>query len=203
MRCYDFRKHILDLILRELPVDSLDEIMDHAGMCGKCADAVKRTRERLGIKASDKLRRIRTRFGRLDEIRRYAKDSRFSRKSKISGGSEDNSGIDSAVEKIANAIIVQSVIENAVKIKIEPMPGCGRVKYQVGSQVKEMMSLPVSIRERVVSRIKFLAGIEPGVHRGSGVARIVYADRVIDLRVISCKTSRGERISARLAYNDR
>lgn len=104
------------------------------------------------------------------------------------------------VIKIANVVIREAVKRRASDLFIEPWEKHMRVRCRVDGLLEEVKSLPLSVSQPLVSRIKVMSHMDIAEHRmpqdGRFKARI--ENREVDFRVSVIPTSFGEKICIRL-----
>lgn len=89
---------------------------------------------------------------------------------------------------------------SASDIHVEPMEERVRVRYRIDGILYERLSLPIGVREAVISRIKILSGMKIDEHRTpqDGRFNFKFGDSEVDLRVSVLPTTFGEKIVLRL-----
>ena len=89
---------------------------------------------------------------------------------------------------------------NASDIHLEPQVGCVRIRIRVDGRLRELQRYPLSTAAALVSRLKILAHMDIAEKRLPQDGRITkkIQGRLIDVRVSTVPTSRGERIVMRL-----
>ncbi|MDP4011113.1 MAG: ATPase, T2SS/T4P/T4SS family [Candidatus Roizmanbacteria bacterium] len=120
---------------------------------------------------------------------------------------EEKSGIQATtsfnnapIAKIVNTILDFAIKSRASDIHIEPQELKSRVRYRIDGILQEKLSLPTSIHESLVSRIKILSEMKIDEKRIPQDGRFNYknASEEIDLRVSTLPTVNGEKIVMRL-----
>lgn len=103
------------------------------------------------------------------------------------------------------AKIVKTILEYAIKgrasdIHIEAQEGKTRVRYRIDGLLQEKLTLPKSIHESLISRIKILSGMKIDEKRAPQDGRFNFkmADEEVDLRVSTLPTAFGEKVVLRL-----
>lgn len=103
------------------------------------------------------------------------------------------------------ARIVSTILEYAVKarasdVHIEPEEGRTRVRFRIDGVLHERLSLPSSVHEAVVSRIKILSSLKIDEKRIPQDGRFMFevGEQAVDLRVSTLPTSHGEKVVMRL-----
>lgn len=104
------------------------------------------------------------------------------------------------IAKILNTLLEFSIKNRASDIHIEPQEVKTRVRYRVDGILQEKLTLPSSIHESLVSRIKILAEMKIDEKRVPQDGRFNYksGNEEVDLRVSSLPTVNGEKIVMRL-----
>lgn len=152
---------------------------------------------------SDILSAIQTQysFGLVGEVKEALKESEQIQKVKTF----DKDTISSVIKEAPIARIVSTMLEYAIKsrasdIHIEPQADRMRVRYRIDGILYERLSLPIGVREAVISRIKILAGMKIDEHRTPQDGRFNFklGQEEVDLRVSVLPTAYGEKIVMRL-----
>lgn len=104
------------------------------------------------------------------------------------------------IAKIVNTILEFAVKSRASDIHIEPQEGKTRVRYRIDGVLQEKLSLPKSIHESLVSRIKILCEMKIDEKRipQDGRFNFKMSAEEVDLRVSTLPTVNGEKIVMRL-----
>lgn len=117
----------------------------------------------------------------------------------------DVQSISQVIKEAPIAKIVSTILEYAVKsrasdIHIEPQEDRVRVRYRIDGILYERLSLPLGVREAVISRIKILSGMKIDEHRTPQDGRFNFklASEEVDLRVSVLPIAYGEKIVMRL-----
>ena len=100
------------------------------------------------------------------------------------------------IAKIVNTILDFAMKSRASDIHIEPQELKSRVRYRIDGILQEKLSLPTSIHESLVSRIKILSEMKIDEKRVPQDGRFNYknTEEEIDLRVSTLPTVNGEKI---------
>jgi len=140
-------------------------------------------------------------FGLVGEVKAALKESEEFQKVKTF----DKNTISSVIKEAPIAKIVSTVLEYAVKsrasdVHIEPQSDRMRVRYRIDGILYERLSLPIGVRESVISRIKILSGMKIDEHRTPQDGRFNFkvGQDEVDLRVSVLPTAYGEKIVMRL-----
>lgn len=106
-------------------------------------------------------------------------------------------------EKVAQ--IVSQILDFAIKsrasdVHIEPQEKSTRVRYRIDGILQEKLTIPKSLHDSLVSRIKILAGMKIDEKRIPQDGRFNFkgTDAEVDLRISSLPTTWGEKIVMRL-----
>ncbi|KKQ38760.1 MAG: General secretory pathway protein E [Candidatus Roizmanbacteria bacterium GW2011_GWA2_37_7] len=104
------------------------------------------------------------------------------------------------IAKIVNTILDFAMKSRASDVHIEPQELKSRVRYRIDGILQEKLSLPTSIHESLVSRIKILSEMKIDEKRIPQDGRFNYknSDEEVDLRVSTLPTVNGEKIVMRL-----
>jgi len=111
---------------------------------------------------------------------------------------------DVPVVRLVNQIIREAVHDHASDIHIEPGPHNVRVRFRVDGVLHEVVSVPVSARAGLLSRIKVMAEMDIAERRRPQDGRIglLVDGRVIDMRVATLPTPFGETVVIRLLNHE-
>lgn len=110
--------------------------------------------------------------------------------------------------KLVNLIFQDAINKGASDIHFEPYEKVFRVRFRIDGALYEYMTPPLSIRNKVLSRIKLIAGIDIAERRlpqdGRIKTKIKIDDKIkaVDMRVSSLPTIHGEKIVIRLLDKD-
>ncbi len=117
----------------------------------------------------------------------------------------DSTQIAQIIKEAPIAKIVSTILEYAVKsrasdIHIEPQEERVRVRYRIDGILYDRLSLPKSVQESVVSRIKILSEMKIDEHRTPQDGRFNFKieDKEVDLRISVLPAAHGEKIVIRL-----
>lgn len=99
-----------------------------------------------------------------------------------------------------NSMLIKATTLSASDIHIEPYQDASYVRFRLDGILHDYMSIPLSLHESVVSRIKILANMNVAEKRvpQDGKIRVKVGGREMDIRVSSVPTVFGERIVLRL-----
>lgn len=104
------------------------------------------------------------------------------------------------VAKIVATILEYAVTSRASDVHIEPLDDRIRVRYRIDGILYDRLSLPKSVQESVISRIKVLSEMKIDEHRipQDGRFNFKVGDQEVDLRISILPTVHGEKIEIRL-----
>lgn len=102
--------------------------------------------------------------------------------------------------KIVNTILEFAIKSRASDIHIEPEEGKTRVRYRIDGILQEKLTLPRTIHESLVSRLKILTDMKIDERRVPQDGRFNYhnAEEEIDIRASTLPTVHGEKVVMRL-----
>ncbi len=106
-----------------------------------------------------------------------------------------------SVTELVIGILRDAYHAGASDIHIEFFEDSARVRYRINGRLVERESLPLEIREAIISRIKIMAALDISEKRRPQDGRIkvgVGPDEVIDLRVATLPVQFGEKICLRI-----
>lgn len=117
----------------------------------------------------------------------------------------DSTKISKIIKEAPIAKIVSTILEYAVRsrasdVHIEPLEERIRVRYRIDGILYDRLSLPKSVQESVISRIKILAEMKIDEHRTPQDGRFNFQSegKEVDLRISVLPTAHGEKIVMRL-----
>ncbi len=117
----------------------------------------------------------------------------------------DSTNISQLIKEAPIAKIVSTILEYAVNsrssdVHIEPQEDRVRVRYRIDGILYDKLSLPKSVQEAVISRIKILSEMKIDERRipQDGRFNFKIADKEVDLRISALPTVFGEKIVMRL-----
>ncbi|MFH0979720.1 MAG: GspE/PulE family protein [Candidatus Roizmanbacteria bacterium] len=104
------------------------------------------------------------------------------------------------IAKIVSTILEFSIKSRASDVHIEPEETRTKVRYRIDGILQEKLSLPKSIHEALISRIKILSEMKIDEKRMPQDGRFTFKiyDEVVDLRVSTLPTVNGEKVVMRL-----
>ena len=108
---------------------------------------------------------------------------------------------DAPVVKFLHKMLIDAFNMRASDLHFEPYEHQYRVRFRVDGELREIVSPPVMIKEKLASRIKVLSRLDISEKRVPQDGRMklkIGADRVIDFRVSTLPTLFGEKIVIRI-----
>lgn len=104
------------------------------------------------------------------------------------------------IAKIVATILEYAVNSRASDVHIEPMEDRVRVRYRIDGILYDRLSLPKTVQEAVISRIKVLSEMKIDEHRSPQDGRFNFksGNNEVDLRISVLPTVNGEKIVMRL-----
>lgn len=105
------------------------------------------------------------------------------------------------IAKIVSTILEYAVTSRASDVHIEPQEDRVRVRYRIDGILYDRLSLPKSVQEAVISRIKILSEMKIDEHRTPQDGRFNFKagdSKEVDLRISVLPASHGEKIVMRL-----
>ncbi|MBI2621557.1 MAG: Flp pilus assembly complex ATPase component TadA [Candidatus Levybacteria bacterium] len=104
------------------------------------------------------------------------------------------------IAKIVSTILEYAVKSRASDVHIEPQEERVRVRYRIDGILYDRLSLPKSVQEAVVSRIKILSEMKIDEHRipQDGRFNFKIEDKEVDLRISVLPAVHGEKVVMRL-----
>jgi type IV pilus assembly protein PilB len=107
--------------------------------------------------------------------------------------------------KLVNAILTDAIRAGASDIHIEPQEKGLNLRYRVDGLLRQVMTMPKRVQNKVVSRIKITAHMDISERRKpqDGRTRIIVAGKAFDLRVSTLPTTDGEKVVIRILVQDR
>jgi len=123
-------------------------------------------------------------------------------------GYEGDSDEDAPAIKLVNLIFQDSVTKGVSDIHFEPYEKVFRIRFRIDGILHEYMTPPMNLKNKVLSRVKLIAGIDIAERRLPQDGRIktkLTVDgktKAVDMRVSSLPTIHGEKIVIRLLDKD-
>lgn len=104
------------------------------------------------------------------------------------------------IAKIVSTILDYAVKSRSSDVHIEPQDDRVRVRYRIDGILYDRLSLPKSVQEAVISRIKILSEMKIDEHRTPQDGRFNFKtdDKEVDLRISVLPANHGEKIVMRL-----
>ena len=104
------------------------------------------------------------------------------------------------VVKLVSLLVAQAVRTGVTDIHFQPIGDSLRVRFRTDGMLHDVLSLPQSSQDAILSRIKVLGKMDIAERRApqDGRASFRYADREIDVRMSVVPSSSGERAVLRL-----
>lgn len=104
------------------------------------------------------------------------------------------------VVRTVDLLIVQALKARASDVHIEPQEGRVRIRYRVDGVLHDAMSLPLSVLEPLLSRVKILAEMDIAERRRAqdGQFSFVAEGREADIRAATYETEYGETVVLRI-----
>ncbi len=103
--------------------------------------------------------------------------------------------------KFVNGIIINAVKKHASDIHIEPYEKKLRIRYRIDGVLQEISTLPVKVKDAIVSRIKIMSHLdiaEKRLPQDGHIKMRLPNGRTIDLRVSTLPTLFGEKVVMRV-----
>ncbi len=117
----------------------------------------------------------------------------------------DQKSLNDVIKEAPIAKIVSTILEYAIRSKasdvhLEPQDDRIRVRFRIDGILYERLSLPLGVKEAVISRIKILSDMKIDEHRipQDGRFNFKFGDEEVDLRVSTLPIVGGEKIVMRL-----
>lgn len=106
------------------------------------------------------------------------------------------------VVKLTNLILAEALMARASDIHIEPRQGAGVVRFRVDGELRLYSQLPMSVLERVTSRIKVIGNLDitERMRPQDGRGRIRVKNKVLDIRISTVPSRKGEKTVIRILY---
>jgi len=123
-------------------------------------------------------------------------------------GYEGETDEDAPAIKLVNLIFQDSVTKGVSDIHFEPYEKVFRIRFRIDGVLHEYMTPPMNLKNKVLSRVKLIAGIDIAERRLPQDGRIKTKLQVegktkaVDMRVSSLPTIHGEKIVIRLLDKD-
>jgi type IV pilus assembly protein PilB len=115
---------------------------------------------------------------------------------------EDTSEVDDApVVKFLQKVLMDAINGGASDIHFEPYEKYYRIRYRVDGELREIAQPPLTIKEKLASRIKVISKLdisEKRIPQDGRMKLVLSATRAIDFRVSTLPTLFGEKIVMRI-----
>lgn len=107
---------------------------------------------------------------------------------------------DPPVEKIVDLMIETAYFEKSSDIHIEPQDKVSLVRFRIDGILHDVVEVPISIHDRIVTRIKVMSGLRTDEHQSAQDGKIhkIINKEDIDLRVSIVPIVDGEKIVIRI-----
>jgi type IV pilus assembly protein PilB len=107
--------------------------------------------------------------------------------------------------KLVNAMIAEAIRQGASDIHIEPQEKGVTLRYRVDGMLRQVMSMPKRVQNKVVSRIKIMSHLDISERRRpqDGRTFLRVAGKNYDLRVSTLPTADGEKCVMRILVQER
>lgn len=104
------------------------------------------------------------------------------------------------IAKIVSTILEYAVSSRSSDVHIEPQEDRVRVRYRIDGILYDKLTLPKTVQEAVVSRIKILSEMKIDEHRipQDGRFNFKIGEQEVDLRISVLPTAHGEKVEMRL-----
>jgi type IV pilus assembly protein PilB len=107
--------------------------------------------------------------------------------------------------KLVNGILADAIRAGASDVHVEPqLKGVG-LRYRVDGLLRQVMTMPKSVQQKIVSRVKIMAQLDISERRKpqDGRAFIRLEGRQYDMRVSTLPTADGEKVVIRILAQER
>jgi type IV pilus assembly protein PilB len=114
---------------------------------------------------------------------------------------DDISGEDAPIVKLVNGILIRAIKSGVSDIHIEPYEKTFYVRFRVDGVLHKVMSLPLKVKNAIVSRIKIMSRLDIAERRLPQSGRIklkITKKKAIDFRVEILPCLFGERVNMRI-----
>jgi general secretion pathway protein E len=111
---------------------------------------------------------------------------------------------DAPVIRMINALLAQSLRDQASDIHIEPFDACSLVRFRLDGNLRDIVRPHRALHAAMVSRIKIMASLDIAEKRlpQDGRISLRLGGRPVDVRVSTLPTRHGERVVLRLLDQD-
>jgi len=109
------------------------------------------------------------------------------------------------IVRLVNLMLSDAARSGASDVHIEPHETNVLVRQRVDGMLREVLTIPLHLRDQTISRIKIISGMDIAERRKpqDGRSRLRFEGRRIDLRVSTLPTHFGEKVVIRLLNSDR
>lgn len=109
------------------------------------------------------------------------------------------------VVRFVDQLITDALHARATDIHIEPFDGRLAIRMRIDGMLKDVPTAPINMAKAIVSRVKILSGLNIAERRlpQDGRARLRIESQLLDLRIATMPTIRGEAVAIRLLDNVR
>jgi type IV pilus assembly protein PilB len=109
------------------------------------------------------------------------------------------------IVRLVNLILSDAAKSGASDVHIEPHETGLQVRQRVDGLLREVLSIPLHLKDQTVSRLKIISGMDIAERRKpqDGRSRLRFEGRRIDLRVSTLPTQFGEKVVIRLLNSDK
>jgi type II secretory ATPase GspE/PulE/Tfp pilus assembly ATPase PilB-like protein/CheY-like chemotaxis protein len=109
------------------------------------------------------------------------------------------------IVRLVNLMLSDAARSGASDVHIEPQESSVLVRQRVDGMLREVLTIPLHLRDQTISRIKIISGMDIAERRKpqDGRSRLRFEGRRIDLRVSTLPTQFGEKVVIRLLNSDR
>lgn len=135
-----------------------------------------------------------------DAIDKYSKDISKTFKNIVQNLVEEGKTLqDLPIEKVQNVLINYAYDNKASDVHIEPNKDGATVRVRIDGILHDVVSLPKTLYEQLVNRIKFLSKLRIDEHAAAQDGKMIFKTKEdLDIRVSILPTTNGEVISMRL-----
>jgi type IV pilus assembly protein PilB len=108
------------------------------------------------------------------------------------------------IVRLVNLILSDAAKSGASDVHIEPQESNVQVRQRVDGLLREVLTIPLHLRDQTISRLKIISGMDIAERRKpqDGRSRLRFDGRRIDLRVSTLPTQFGEKVVIRLLKAD-
>jgi type II secretory ATPase GspE/PulE/Tfp pilus assembly ATPase PilB-like protein len=109
------------------------------------------------------------------------------------------------IVRLVNLMLSDAARSGASDVHIEPQESSVLVRQRVDGMLREVLTIPLHLRDQTISRIKIISGMDIAERRKpqDGRSRLRFEGRRIDLRVSTLPTQFGEKVVIRMLNSDR